>query len=59
MDHSILELFVNDGAATVTRRAYPTLADATAVGLYADGAPCVFEAVTVWQLDAAPVEPPL
>jgi sucrose-6-phosphate hydrolase SacC (GH32 family) len=58
VDHSVIDVFVNDAAA-FSNRIYPTstAADGSALStgilLYSDGGETVFDAVDVWRLEAA------
>jgi fructan beta-fructosidase len=51
VDHSIVEVFVNEGRERLTSRVYPTLAESRHVELFAEGSVDVQVAsVDVWQL---------
>lgn len=52
IDHSVVEVFANDGRQAVMRRIYPSRADATGVRLFARGG-----AVKVTRLDAWELSP--
>jgi hypothetical protein len=50
VDGSVVEVYADKGAAVITRRAYPTLADATGVALFnKGGGECLFD-VTAWAM---------
>eukprot|EP01116_Phalansterium_solitarium_P015672 TRINITY_DN3484_c0_g1_i1.p2 TRINITY_DN3484_c0_g1~~TRINITY_DN3484_c0_g1_i1.p2 ORF type:complete len:907 (-),score=336.39 TRINITY_DN3484_c0_g1_i1:6873-9593(-) len=50
LDHSVLEVYVNDGAYRSALRIYPSRPDSVYIDLYATGASPVFENISVWQM---------
>jgi len=53
VDKSVIEVFGQDGRASVTARVYPTLPDSQGVGLYARGGAVELQALSAWQMGAA------
>lgn len=51
LDHSIVEVFANEGRARVTSRIYPNATDAVNVGLYSDTGGVSLLNATVWSLN--------
>ncbi|MBX0325612.1 glycoside hydrolase family 32 protein [Halomicroarcula sp. F13] len=51
LDRSVLELFTNDAQA-LTSRIYPTRADSTGIGLYADDCEVTIRSLDLWELAA-------
>ena len=49
LDHSVMELFVQDGSASVTRVNYPPEQD-VAVALFADGDPAAAISLDAWEI---------
>ena len=50
VDHSIIEVYINDGISVMTRRVYPTLAQSVQVGLYSNNGECVIETFNSWNV---------
>jgi hypothetical protein len=48
VDRSIVEVFANDGQATLTGRAFPDAEKATGVSVFSSGAPVFMKSVTLW-----------
>ncbi|ETO23202.1 Glycosyl hydrolase family 32 domain protein [Reticulomyxa filosa] len=52
IDHSIIEVFVNNGINVITERVYPTLSSSLNVGLYANNGNCIFKTIQAWNVNA-------
>eukprot|EP01084_Bolivina_argentea_P117980 209416_1 len=50
VDHSVIEVYVNDGLSVMTRRAYPTLQQSVHVALYANGGNCSIQKFNSWNV---------
>eukprot|EP01084_Bolivina_argentea_P315788 547238_1 len=50
VDHSIIEVYVNDGLSVMTRRAYPTLMQSVQVALFAFGDDCKISKFNAWNV---------
>ena len=50
VDHSIIEVYANDGLSVMTRRAYPTMTVSVQVALYATGGDCIIEKFNSWNV---------
>jgi hypothetical protein len=49
IDHSVVEVYAEDGDVAITSRIYPTLPDSIGVELFADNASALFQ-LTAWQM---------
>jgi hypothetical protein len=63
VDHSVLELYVEGGASTITTRVYPSRADSTCVAVQTMGGAAAFtvqmsEMASIWEAEADPPPPP-
>jgi len=56
VDESIVELFVDDTLA-LTGRIYPTRADSIGIAVFAVGGAAEIEAIDIWQLADAGIDP--
>eukprot|EP01084_Bolivina_argentea_P051387 94521_1 len=50
IDHSIIEVYANDGLSCMTRRAYPTMTESVHVALYANGGDCTIQKFNAWNV---------
>ncbi len=52
LDHSVIEVFVNDGRTCLASRVYPLRPDSLGVGLFAQEGSVALNALDIWALDA-------
>ena len=50
VDHSVIEVYVNDGLSVMTRRAYPTLINSVQIGLFAQNGDCMIKKFNAWNV---------
>jgi beta-fructofuranosidase len=52
LDHSVIEVVVNDGRTCLASRIYPFRPDSLGLGLFARKGSATVESIDVWELDA-------